>query len=1102
MGYLLSLTIDIAAVGYAVLQTDDRGKPNRILALNTVQFNPAENPKDGASLALPARQRRHSRRCYRRTKFRKQRVRQLFLKYGLLTQDDVTAYFKQQTQPEDIWQLRVQGLDGELTSQELFAVLYYLAGHRGFKSNARTDTTSQSAAELGRLLQSIQETKQVFQSGHYRTFGEMLVRDPKFRDCKHNKDYMAGYLVHPLREWIESEARLIINHQCQFDPRLTRAFQKDYIALLKSQRDFDTGPSAPSRFGGNLIEKMVGNDPLDTREKRAAKATRTYCEFRLMKTVNDIQLIGGEYHGLTTLNVGQRHCLLALARQQQRLDFYQARQALKLPADVRFNQVSYQNDSLKKAEKRTVIVDFKPVNEIQTALGSSLYADDTDLIDRVGTILTNYSSDLSKRQALEDLDVLSDQEITRLEALNYTSYSQYSLKTMRQLWPFLWRGRSFAISLETAGYSLNDQQIDRDYLYGRLTNPVAKRAVVMALKVVRAIRNQYGHPDALRFSVTPAMTLPFQKRVDASKRQQQTTKAHAKLTATLHQLGIPASGETILKQQLFTEQQGVDPYTGQPIDPEKLFNDAFYQIDHILPYSVSFDDRYCNKVVTATNSNQQKGNQLPLAFLHTDQHQRFVTWVTDTITSYRKRQHLLKAEVTARDRERWRARHLGDQRDLCQLLERYFTQNIRFRSGYQKPAAAVSDQTVTKLLRRFSIKTLRHETTLRYAAQAVVAGCLTPMYIDLLTNYSTAREISHNETLWSAFSQLNDNDGQLNPSYLQVKNQMPLPWPEFRAELAGRLADDPAKTMGQQRWSTYQRREIKQLKPVFAIRAPHHGIGGEVHKETVFSPKHFAETGEVTQRVAINHLKLSKDGSQITGAKGAYDLAADGSNRLVYTAVKAALSANDGNGKQAFPENQLVVSTGSRDMVVTKVKVTKKATLLTRVHQGRGVASNSHMVRVDVYRGAKGYAGVPLYPADFKREKLPVRAITARKPYDQWQTVTADDPFVCSLYPDDPVHIERQHPIRLKYPDGRVAEVTSLDCYFAKINISNNSVTFKAHDGSYTIQEVALSSLDLLQRYQQDYLGHRHLVRPALHLSKGASRLPRKSYEDQLNVPS
>lgn len=129
--------------------------------------------------------------------------------------------------------------------------------------------------------------------------------------------------------------------------------------------------------------------------------------------------------------------------------------------------------------------------------------------------------------------------------------------------------------------------------------------------------------------------------------------------------------------------------------------------------------------------------------------------------------------------------------------------------------------------------------------------------------------------------------------------------------------------------------------------------------------------------------------------------AADGSNRLVYTAVKAALSANDGNGKQAFPENQLVVSTGSRDMVVTKVKVTKKATLLTRVHQGRGVASNSHMVRVDVYRGAKGYAGVPLYPADFKREKLPVRAITARKPYDQWQTVTADDPFVCSLYPDD-----------------------------------------------------------------------------------------------------
>ncbi|MGL0747404.1 type II CRISPR RNA-guided endonuclease Cas9 [Secundilactobacillus paracollinoides] len=1076
MGVLLSLNIDIAAVGYAVLQTDERGKPERILKLNTVQFTPAENPKDGASLALPARQRRHARRCNRRTKFRKQRVRQLFLKYGLLTTADMTAYFNQQLQPADIWQLRVQGLDGELTSRELFAVLYYLAGHRGFRSNARSETTGQSPAELGRLLQSIQATKQVFQAGHYRTFGEMLVRDPRYRACKHNKDYQADYLVHPLREWIVSEARLIINHQRQSDPRLSRAFQKDYIALLKSQRDFDTGPSAPSRFGGNLIEKMVGNDPLNACEKRAAKAKRTYCEFKLMKTVNDIQLVGGDYRGLTALDVSQRHCLLALARQQQRLDFYQARQALNLPAEVRFNQVAYQDEPVKKAEKHTVIVDFKAINEIQTALGSSLYADDTDLIDRVGTILTNYSSDQSKQQALEELDVLSDEEITRLAALNYTSYSQYSLKTMRQLWPFLWRGRSFAVSLETAGYGLNDQRLDRVALYDQLTNPVAKRAVVMALKVVKAVQAAYGHLDALRFSVAPAMTLPFQKRVDANKRQQQTVKAHEKLVATLNQLGIPANGENILKHQLFTEQQGIDPYTGQPIDPERLFNDAYYQIDHIIPYSASFDDRYCNKVVTATANNQQKGNQLPLAFLHSEHHQRFIAWVTDTITSYRKRQHLLKTEITARDQSRWRTRHLGDDRQFSQLLSRYFTQNLRFRAGYQEPVAAVSYPATARLLQRFSVP-LPSESTLRYAAQAVVTGCFTPAYIDLLATYSTAWEISHNEALWSAFSQLTDSDGQLNPSYLQVKNQVPLPWPDFRAELTGRLSDDPATTMIQRSWHTYQHREITQLKPVFAIRAPHHSIGGEVHKETVFSPKHYDQTGEVTQRVAISSLKLAKNGDQITGAKGIYALAPDGSNQVVYTAVKVALTANGGSGKQAFPENQLVISTGSQDMVVTKVKVTKKATLLTPVHQGRGVASNSHMVRVDIYRNAKGYAGVPLYPADFKQAALPNRVITARKPHDQWQLVTANDAFICALYPDDSVHIERQHPIRLKYPDGHTDEVTSLDCYFGKINISNNSVTFKAHDGSYVIQEVALSSLDTLQLYQQDYLGNRHLVR-------------------------
>ncbi|WP_461242901.1 type II CRISPR RNA-guided endonuclease Cas9 [Secundilactobacillus muriivasis] len=1092
MSYLIGLDINLASVGFAVLQTDEQGQPNKILKLDSVLFPKAENPKDGASLAMTTRQHRCTRRRYRRARFRKHRVAQLFVRSGLMTAEQLNAYFTQQQPHHDIWQLRVKALDEPLNELELFEVLYYLVNHRGFKSNSRSEVAnrmdSDSGEDLGRLLQAIQDTKQVFQTGHYRTFGEMMLQDPRFQERKHNKNYASTYLMHPLREWIEAEARLILSSQRQYHTAITPAFQQAYITILTSQRNFDSGPSAPSRFGGNLIEKMVGNDSLEPQEKRAAKATRTCCEFDLLRTVNAIKLVSPRERNGRILTVTQRHTLIALAHKQQSLDFAQARHALALPDDVRFSQVNYQNQTMKKAEKRSKIVNFKPVHDIKVALKSSLYADDTDLIDQIGTILTNFSSDQAKRNALTALAVLSDTEIEHLLTLNYTSYSQYSLKTMRQLWPYLWRGHSFEESLELAGYLLKDQVIDRDYLYANLTNPVAKRAVSIALKVVRAITNQYGRPDAIRMKLATELTIDFQDRVDYDKRRQRERAGTAKIAATLHQLGVPVTGNNILKQRLFTDQQGIDLYSGQPISPERLFNDDDYQIDHVAPYSVSFDDSYLNKVVTSTLNNQLKGNRLPMQFLAPEQQAGYTELVQKTVKSFRKRQRLLKPDFSAKDCSRWQARNLGDHRYVNQILSQYFRQNITFRPVYHDPVTSVNARAVSKLLQRFSIRSIQQPTDLRYAANAVVVGCTVPTYLETLMQYSAAREVTHNETLWTDFERTAATDAALQPANLKVRNQMPLPWPEFRDELNARLSDDPVGLMITQRWSQYRPSEIKALKPVFVIRTAQHHGRGEVHKETVFSAKQYAETGMVVQRVAIKSLKLGKD-QTITGAKGTYQLAADGSNRVVYDAIHAALLAANGDGKQAFPDGQLAIQVGEQTKIVTKVKVTKKATLVTAVGHHHGVASNSRMVRVDLYQTDHGYAGVPIYPADLVRDELPNKAITARKPYAQWDQITATDTFVGSLYPNDPVHITRERAIRLKSTNGSVRKVTELDCYFAKINISNNSVTFKAHDGSYEIQELALSSLASLQKYRVSYLGDQHLVKHEGHRTASPHRV-------------
>ena len=70
------------------------------------------------------------------------------------------------------------------------------------------------------------------------------------------------------------------------------------------------------------------------------------------------------------------------------------------------------------------------------------------------------------------------------------------------------------------------------------------------------------------------------------------------------------SKDDLLKYKLWQEQNGLDIYTNEIIPETKIF-DPDYEVDHIAPYSKSFDDNYTNKVLTARKMNQDKGDRVP-----------------------------------------------------------------------------------------------------------------------------------------------------------------------------------------------------------------------------------------------------------------------------------------------------------------------------------------------------------------------------------------------------------------------------------------------------------------------------------------------------------
>ena len=69
-----------------------------------------------------------------------------------------------------------------------------------------------------------------------------------------------------------------------------------------------------------------------------------------------------------------------------------------------------------------------------------------------------------------------------------------------------------------------------------------------------------------------------------------------------------------------------------------------------VPYSISYDDSFKNKVLVFSDENRAKGNRLPIAYLQSKlgakAAENFIIWVQSNIKDYKKRQKLLKREIT------------------------------------------------------------------------------------------------------------------------------------------------------------------------------------------------------------------------------------------------------------------------------------------------------------------------------------------------------------------------------------------------------------------------------------------------------------------------
>ena len=1142
LNYRIGLDIGIASVGWAVLENNTHDEPFRIIDLGVRIFDTAEQPKTGASLALPRREARSARRRLRRRGHRLERIKKFFEAEGLINIEEFEARYKRTGLP-DVYKLRYEGLDRRLTNDELAQVLLHIAKHRGFKSTSKAADGADS--DTGEVKKSISANKALMQEKGYRTVGEMIYLDEKFRtDCPWNEN---GYILTPrnksgdykhtvLRDMLADEVMEIFKAQRALgNDAATEKLERAYLDIMLSQRSFDMGPGAPSRYAMEGFEDRVGLCTFEGKngEKRAPKAAYTSEFFVALEKINHTKIVSAD--GSTRFFTSdERYAIIALMHRQQTVKYTAVRKTIGLAEEDKFYNLNYSPKSgSKKSPEDTDFVKMENYHKIRKALreevvSEHLSPDKIKLYDDIAGILTLYKNDDSRIRRLAEHDIAPECYDALLE-MSPSKFHNLSLKAMGKIIPFLLQGNTYDKACELAGYDFRAENNGEKsiLLKGKnitnivndITNPVVRRSVSQTIKVINAIILEYGSPQAVNIELAREMSKDFDERRKIKSDMEAREKENDKVLSRVREYKPNPTGQDIVKFRLWEEQGGVCLYSGDKIDINDLFSsNGGYDVDHILPYSITFDDSYRNKVLVKASENRQKGNRTPYEYIMAEKSEpawnEYETLVRNTVKDYKKQLKLLKKHISDEEKAEFKERNLTDTKYITRIIYNMIRQNLVLKPYFnlererKKQVMAVNGAITHYLSKRWGLAGKDRRTDTHHAQDAVVIACTTDGMINRISRYSKGRELAYSR----GFEFVDEETGEiLNRDNFSREDwdekfgvRLPMPWEHFVDELDIRMSryslmgesvsegTSPRKFILSHRdvfnWINYPEWMFVEGRPgrrgvlngIFVSRMPNHKVSGQAHEETIRSAKYYEDGGSVFEtggyvvtKKSIQDIKL-KDGE----IKEFFN---PDSDRLLYEALVDRLNQYGNDPKKAFAEPfHKPKADGTPGPVVKKIKVFEKQTSGVLVRDGNGIAANGSMVRIDVFceenKGKKKYYFVPIYTADVVKKRLPNRAATQAKMPSEWRLMN-DENFIFSLYSRDLIYIESDKGVKLKTINGDFIRKSELYAYYTGADIATANINGELNDNSASFREMGIQGLKDLRKCQVDALGNVSFVK-------------------------
>lgn len=1044
MKYTIGLDIGIASIGWAVINNEK----SRIEDLGVRIFKKAEE-SDGKALNLARREARGTRRRIRRRAVRMQKVKELFVEYNLISKEELETLYIIDENSIDVYELRFDGLDELLDRKEWARVLTNIAKRRGYKSNRKTEEEDK---EGGKLIKGTKSNQRILEESGYRTVGEMLFKDEKFSNNKRNKGGQYENTI--LRSMLIDEVRILFEKQREFGSKFaSNEFEEKYIEVITYQKPFMTE---------ELLNKMLGKCTLEKGEPRAPKNSYTFERFMLLQKINNISIITDRDDFKITDE--QRKLITEMAYNQAEIKYSQLRKVLGLLAGDRFRQLNYydknkdlsEQELVKKIEEKTKFVKLEGWHKIRLACKQNNCSDKFNLIVQnpelqniIADALVRNKDDEGIKKYLFDRNIDED-IINAVLLVNFTKFGHLSYKAMDKLIPELEKGYGYTEACYNLGFKeekkiLNEKLPTLSREEQSILNPVVLRAVTQTRKVVNAIVERYGSPTEVHIETARELAKSTDERDKIDKRQKENEANNEKIKEYIREnFQIEPKPFDIVKVKLRREQGNKCAYSGLPIDANRLFEDKYVEVDHIIPFSRSFDDSYNNKVLVLSKENQNKREKTPFEYMGENQKKwhRFEEFVLLTYKyNPKKRENLLIKNFSEEKSKKWIDRNVNDTRYIAKFMNDYITNNLKFADSNKKQKVFnINGQTTAALRHFWGLSKDRSASDKHHAQDAVVIACATTANIKKVAEYSK-------------YKSLYSKDEKYNKNIILKE-----PWPKFRQEVQARMEDydnnGELYALKYGEFRNYDDIDISTIKPIFVSRMPERKITGKAHKETMRSSK-YIDKGFTLVKKDLKSITESEIKSIINNEAYRELYLSD---KKLYDDIYQKLQECNFKADKAFKEEYRKYSKKGNSPIVRSIKVPSAGSTGVKL-KNKAIAENANMVRVDVFLKNNKYYLVPVYVSDFVKEELPNKAIVAAKGEQDWIEMTEEYEFKFSLYPNDLVKIKKKNE-------------KEVYAYYNSTDRSTAAMKVLSVEGGKNPDRICVQRLEIFEKYEVSVLGN------------------------------